>query len=161
MMELTQVELKKLLSYDASTGLFTWKLRRQGVRQGSLAGYKNNSGYVRISLHGRFYLAHRLAWLYVHGYVPKGEIDHINRIRDDNRIENLREASRTLNALNTGEYKNNSSGSKGVYFNKSANKWQAQIMVSGKRVYLGLYDDVRRADIAFRIAHHFRLAKVN
>ncbi|MGY8196563.1 hypothetical protein L1Q52_27435, partial [Klebsiella pneumoniae] len=73
----------------------------------------------------------------------------------------LREATSQLNSLNTGIYKNNTSGSKGIYYNKRAKKWQAQILIDGKREYLGLYDDLKRADIAFRLANHFRLAKPN
>lgn len=81
---------------------------------------QNSLGYVQIKISGKLYHAHRLAWLYVYGYMPEKEIDHINRIRDDNRIANLREATSQLNSLNTGIYKNNTSGSKGIYYNKRA-----------------------------------------
>ncbi|QGS16668.1 HNH endonuclease [Citrobacter portucalensis] len=153
--------LKESVSYDEKTGIFRWIAKRQNVVAGRIAGHKDSLGYIRITISGKNYLAHRLAWLYVHGYMPEKEIDHINRIRNDNRITNLREATSQLNSLNTGMYKNNTSGSKGIYFNKRAKKWQAQILIDGKREYLGLYDDVKRADIAFRIANHFRLAKPN
>lgn len=156
-----QRSLKKILSYDEKTGVFTWIIKRQNVVVGRVAGHKDSLGYERITISGKIYLAHRLAWLYVHGHMPEKEIDHINRIRNDNRIANLREATSQLNSLNTGMYKNNTSGSKGVYFNKRAKKWQAQILIDGKREHLGLYDDVKRADIAFRIANHFRLAKLD
>lgn len=156
-----QETLKSILKYDAFSGLFSWAVKRQKVVVGSVAGSKNSLGYVQIKISGKLYHAHRLAWLYVYGYMPEKEIDHINRIRDDNRIANLREATSQLNSLNTSIYKNNTSGSKGIYYNKRAKKWQAQILIDGKREYLGLYDDLKRADIAFRLANHFRLAKPN
>ncbi|EHL80566.1 HNH endonuclease signature motif containing protein [Citrobacter portucalensis] len=161
MKTIEQSLLKESVSYDEKTGIFRWIAKRQNVVAGRIAGHKDSLGYIRITISGKNYLAHRLAWLYVHGYMPEKEIDHINRIRNDNRITNLREATSQLNSLNTGMYKNNTSGSKGIYFNKRAKKWQAQILIDGKREYLGLYDDVKRADIAFRIANHFRLAKPN
>ena len=161
MRQINQSTLKELLSYDEKTGVFTWIKKRQNVVVGRVAGHIDRLGYERITISGKIYLSHRLAWLYVHGYLPEKEIDHINRIRNDNRIANLREATSQLNSLNTGMYKNNTSGSKGIYFNKKAKKWQAQILIDGKREYLGLYDDVKRADIAYRIANHFRLAKLD
>ncbi|EMX0766601.1 HNH endonuclease [Citrobacter sp. Cf093] len=161
MKTIEQSLLKESVSYDEKTGIFRWIAKRQNVVAGRIAGHKDSLGYIRITISGKNYLAHRLAWLYVHGYMPEKEIDHINRIRNDNRITNLREATSQLNSLNTGMYKNNTSGSKGIYFNKRAKKWQAQILIDGKREYLGLYDDVKRADIAFRIANHFRLAKLD
>lgn len=81
-----QETLKSILKYDAFSGLFSWAVKRQKVVVGSVAGSKNSLGYVQIKISGKLYHAHRLAWLYVYGYMPEKEIDHINRIRDDNRI---------------------------------------------------------------------------
>lgn len=106
-----------------------------------MAGGTNNIGYVAISVQGKLHLAHRLAWLFVHGYLPEHQVDHINRIRDDNRIENLREVSRSCNLRNTGNFVNNTSGVKGVYWNKGKNKWHAQIRINLKMKHLGYYDD--------------------
>ncbi|WP_054442372.1 HNH endonuclease signature motif containing protein, partial [Enterobacter cloacae] len=114
MKKINQSTLKELLSYDEKTGVFTWIKKRQNVVVGRVAGHIDRLGYERITISGKIYLSHRLAWLYVHGYLPEKEIDHINRIRNDNRIANLREATSQLNSLNTGMYKNNTSGSKGI-----------------------------------------------
>jgi hypothetical protein len=82
--------------------------------------------------------AHRLAWFYVHGEFPKCELDHINGVRDDNRISNLRECSRAENMQNAGMFKTNTSGYTGVTWHKQRRKWAAQIWVNNKRMYLGL-----------------------
>ena len=91
---LTQARLKKLLSYNTDTGEFRWRVTRRGAaRAGSVAGCVRHDGYVRIAIDGKRYLAHRLAWLYVHGeLVP--ELDHANGVRSDNRLDNLRPATR-------------------------------------------------------------------
>ena len=91
-MELTQKRLKELLDYDPKTGIFTWKYANNNRKAGSKAGYKAKDGYIAISIDSKRYLAHRLVWLFVYGHFPKYDIDHINRIRDDNRIENLQKA---------------------------------------------------------------------
>jgi len=87
---LTQSQLKEILTYNPDTGIFTWLVASNGrIRVGDIAGTTDN-GYVRIMIERTKYRAHRLAWLYVHGESPKEQIDHINHIRDDNRINNLR-----------------------------------------------------------------------
>jgi len=93
---LTQEKLKELLAYDSETGLFKWCVRvGKRIHVGSIAGHLDEiSGYIRITVQGKIYQAHRLAWLYVHGYFPETDVGHINKVRHDNRIENLREASR-------------------------------------------------------------------
>jgi hypothetical protein len=94
---LTQAELKKYLRYYPDSGIFTCPCP---ARWDKLLGTPNKLGYVYIMVRGRMYAAHRLAWLYVHGEFPKDEIDHINRIRGDNRICNLREATHKENCRN-------------------------------------------------------------
>lgn len=106
---LTQKRLKKLLYYDKDTGFFIWKkdifnLNKYNiVRQGDIAGSINKQGYITISINGKRYSAHRLAWLYTYGHFPKQEIDHINRIRNDNRLYNLRDVSHKVNTENKSE----------------------------------------------------------
>lgn len=84
-------EIKKILHYDAISGLFTWKVDRNNrTRKGMASGSKNKDGYIEISTMGKVHMAHRLAWEMYHGVRPRNEIDHINGVRDDNRIINLR-----------------------------------------------------------------------
>lgn len=135
-----QSELKEILSYCPETGIFTWKVRRRGVRGNCVAGTANGpEGYIQIRINGRPYLAHRLAWLYVHGSWPADQIDHENHIRDDNRIVNLRAVSSIENSRNQTKPINNNSGVVGVNWNKKEETWKASLQVNGKRIHLGSY----------------------
>ena len=99
-------KLKEILYYDKDTGFFVWKKdifnlnKYKLADQGDVAGCMSNCGYIQISIKSKLYSAHRLAWLYTYGHFPELEIDHINRIRNDNRIENLRDVSHTVNMNN-------------------------------------------------------------
>lgn len=147
--KLTQKRLKELLHYDPETGIFTWrKYRSYNAPTGSVAGTHNSNGYIVICIDRSREFAHRLVWLYMHGYIPECTIDHINRDRLDNRLENLREATRQCNARNIGLQQNNTSGIKGVTWDKSRIKWVAFIKVSGKHIPLGRYAD--KSDAAMR-----------
>jgi len=98
---LTQAELHQYLNYDPQTGIFTWKVKLSDkINIGQKTGCKNNRGYLLIKINKKLYRAHRLAWLYVYGYFPKFTIDHINRIKTDNRIENLRDVTIQENLKN-------------------------------------------------------------
>ena len=132
---LTQACLKELLHYDPETGVFTWKVQRSRVKAGTIAGHKNANGYIVIYVLNRPYKAHRLAWLYANGYFPPEDIDHINGAKADNRIQNLREASRKVNSRNQKIFCTNSSGIPGVYWSKRNQKWGVEV----SRKYLGLY----------------------
>lgn len=157
-MDLSISRLMELLHYSPDTGHFTWIKRGCGVTIGRIAGGSmGNRGYRRIKIDGRMYLAHRLAWLYMKGSWPKDEIDHINMVRDDNRISNLREATRLQNSRNKKIRKDNSSGMKGVHFHKSTRKWQVTCGFNSKLIYLGLFDDMELADLVaseFRSKYH-------
>jgi len=125
--------LRKLLAYDPLTGLFTWK-PRENVRiqwnarwAGSAAGSYDAKGYVCIQVNRIKYKAHRIAWAVTHGEWPDGEIDHINQIKDDNRIANLRVVSPALNRRNAGMRANNTSGVTGVYYSKKYGFWTAAL----------------------------------
>lgn len=139
-------ELRERLSYCADSGLFRW---RSGPRTGLVAGNKNACGYWVVGLNGKQYGAHRLAWLYVYGVVPDGEIDHIDRNRLNNRLNNLRVTSRTENAQNmsmiNGPIRRNKSGVIGVSWNKSKKRWAVNITADGKRKFLGYFDDIEEA----------------
>jgi hypothetical protein len=142
--ELTQQELSKWVTYDPETGLFTRLIFKGKCRPGDKIGGTNHDGYVVFRVGGKKHLAHRLAWLYIHGKWPENELDHVNRIRDDNRICNLRESSRVANAQNTGSpVMGNKSGYQGV--SPYGSKWKAKICVLGKQIYLGNFDDPAEA----------------
>ena len=148
---ITQVRLKELLHYDPETGLFTWLVSRRGGAAGSKAGYKRPDGYICIGMEKLRYHAGRLAWLYVHGRWPEVEIDHINGIPGDNRIENLREATRLENSQNIRLSMKNTSGFPGVSYRKKCKfrKWRAQIRVNTKKIELGNFSTAEEAGMAY------------
>lgn len=136
---ITQDELKKVLSYNSVTGVFTWIVPRRcgSISAGDKAGNLNNQGYIQIQIDKKRYLGHRLAWLYIYGFFPENSLDHINRVRDDNRIENLREVSNSCNIRNSKPHANNTSGVRGVCWDKATQRWQADIKVNGRKIGLG------------------------
>lgn len=155
-------EVNELLDYDKDTGIFRWKVKRnKNFPVGSVAG-SNRDGYIVISL-GKNNMhivtpAHRLAWLLTFGKYPEELIDHINRVRNDNRISNLREATTSENHQNKGAQKNSKTGVKGVCFRKG--RYVAQICDGKKRRHLGQFKDLesaakRYADEVARIRTEF------
>lgn len=136
--DLTIEVLKDEISYNPNTGLFHWKKTKSG-RSKKEAGYIANDGYKLIMINAILYQAHRLAWFYINGTMPpKRSLDHINRIRSDNRIKNLRPCLEYQNGHNKRLPSNNSSGLKGIRFKK--NRWEVSCMVNNKRKYLGRYE---------------------
>lgn len=151
--ELTIEYLRSVLHYDQETGIFTWKVRTSNnVKVGDAAGCQNGEGYLLIRVCSRRYLAHRLAWLYMHGSWPKDQIDHINRIRTDNRIANLRDVTRKQNNQNRSTQSNNTSGHIGIYWHKRDSKWVASIMHNQKLIHLGYFTDIEDAIAARKAA---------
>lgn len=146
---LTQTDLKKQLSYNPDTGIFIWIEKRAGVKFNSVAGSYSKQGYFRITINHIEYKAHRLAWLYMTGEMPKEFIDHINGDRLDNRFCNLREATNTQNNYNTGMLPTNTSGIKGVRINKKTGRWHAQASVKGKNKHLGMFETAEMAKAAY------------
>lgn len=143
---LTVARLREVLHYEPETGVFTWKVRASSRGcAGSAAGSLHRAGYLVVKVDNRLHQAHRLAWLHVYGVWPPEDVDHINRTRDDNRIVNLRLASRAENCQNTGMRRNNKLGCKGVCWNARAQKWQAQIMRQSQNLHLGYFDDINHA----------------
>jgi hypothetical protein len=143
---LDQKTLHELLSYDKSTGIFRWKKSRRGVKINKNLGTDNGFGYLRITVLGKSYYAHRLAWVYVHGKWPENEIDHINGDKSDNRIKNLRDVTQIQNAQNKViPSSKNKSSVLGVSWHKRAKKWQAHICIYKERKYLGLFDSIEKA----------------
>ena len=132
-------ELRKELHYDDNTGIFTRVKSKGKCKAGDIAGGLTHYGYITISVLGKRYPAHRLAWLYVSGSFPEDQIDHIDHDRTNNRFSNLREADNRTNAMNRGKYNTNTSGVVGVNWNEATNKWRAKITVEGQTVDLGTF----------------------
>jgi hypothetical protein len=146
---LTQQRLHELLRYDLETGVFTYACARPKVRVGAVAGHTHaGHGYRQIKLDGRLYLAHRLAWLYVHGRWPSDMLDHIDRDRTNNRLSNLRESDRFLNRQNALVPRNSTSGIKGVTWNSTLGKWHARIGFGNKRHHVGWFHSAEDAALA-------------
>lgn len=139
---LTQERLKELLDYEPETGLFRWKIsisRRAIV--GEIAGSDHGNGYIEIGILGKKYYCHRIAWLYMTGEWPASQIDHINRVRRDNRWGNLREATQSENMLNNAAC--------GFYWSKSRNKFIAEITINKKSIHAGQYSCMLDARAAY------------
>jgi len=147
MKKITYEEVHKLFDYNPDTGIFTNKINRgTRARKGEVSGSLNKNGYCLIEVNGKKYKAHRLAWMYVHGYFPENQIDHINQIRTDNRIENLREVSQSCNSKNCKIHNRNSSGVTGVSWHKLKKKWQVHIRDKNHKVlYLGYFKSLLEA----------------
>lgn len=149
MKELTAERLRELLDYDPDTGVFTRKVRTaNNVQVGDVAGALRHNGYIQISIDGRLHLAHRLAWLYVTGESPPSEIDHINGVKNDNRIANLRLATSAENKHNQRKpHADNTTGFLGVTHRRG--KFMAQIMVDGKKKFIGDFKNPEEAHAAY------------
>lgn len=152
---LTQDYLKSVLEYNRETGVFLWRERKQG-RKLSRAGTLSPNGYCYININGKQHSAHRLVWLYVYGEFPTGRqnyIDHINKNKSDNRVENLRVCTQAENLRNTSKHFDNRSGFKGIYYNKTWGKWVAQIQnpTTRLREYLGGHTTEEAAEAAYRL----------
>lgn len=154
----TLAALKFWLRYDAETGLFTW-IQRPAIQisVGDIAGCTNPDGYVVIGLLGNLYRANRLAWFYMTGSWPGELIDHKDTNKANNAWRNLRLATYQQNNCNIPTRSDNTSGVKGVSWNKHARKWTAQVSVCGKKIHLGVFSDLgeaARAAIAARNEMH-------
>jgi hypothetical protein len=143
---ISQEYLKSILNYNPDTGIFTWKINKSiGTKSNDIAGAINDKGYVKISINSKGHSAHRLAWLYMNGVYPPNQIDHINKVRSDNRFKNLRLATNKQNQENTSIRKDNSSGTTGINWRKDLEKWQVRIQSHGKRITVGIYSGLELA----------------
>ena len=147
--EITQAELKKDFLYDPDTGVFT-RIIRRGKAETRVCNCKTAAGYVLIGYKCKRHYAHRLAFVYMTGDWPIGEVDHINNIPDDNRFSNLREATRRQNCANMAARVTSRSGVKGVYFthNCPLNPWRAEIYL-GRNIFLGNFPTIEAASNAY------------
>jgi hypothetical protein len=139
---ITQELLKERYNYDPLTGLFTNRVHvNSNSPIGAVAGTLHKRGYVRIAINGKQYPAHRLAWLYHYGQWPEHTIDHRNQIKDDNRIDNLRDVTLSTNCLNRGKPKG--------YTQQKSGRYIARTTVNGVEVCLGTYDTPEEAHQAY------------
>ncbi len=151
MRDLTHEYLLERLDYDSGRGHLiwahrpkshfkdthdfkSWNARFSGKEAGTMS-----RGYIQVTIDYNIYAAHRLAWFHYHGYMPENQIDHKDRIRHHNWIDNLREATNQCNMINAGMLSNNKSGVKGVHFVKQKQQWVAYIKHNGKRFHLGIF----------------------
>ena len=134
-----QKELEKLFIYNPINGKLFNKIARGKARKGMEAGSPDGKGYRRVRLDGGRYLVHRIIWKMVTGTDPAEELDHISHDPSDNRMDNLREATRTEQNQNLSKAKNNTSGVTGVSWDKTRGKWQSIICVEGKNRRLGYF----------------------
>lgn len=163
---LTAEVVRQLLDYDPSTGVFRWKARGpewfptprrvnswNGRHAGQIAAYQSPRGYQHIQIFKVRHAAHRLAWLFAHGAWPKGEIDHINHVRNDNRIGNLRDVPSGGNQRNRRLRCNNTSGHAGITKPKGCRKWLVRIG-SGveQRRHIGYFETLEEAIAARQCA---------
>lgn len=165
-MELTQEYIKSILDYNPETGEFKWREREDTSlawnrkNAGNKAGSKQN-GYIYIRVNGKAQQAHRLAILYMDGFLPK-RVDHKDRVRDNNIYTNLRPCTQSQNIANIEKRVDNTSGYKNVSWNKRKNKWQVSIRKDGKTIYGGIYTDLKEAidvanDLRFELFGEFAL----
>lgn len=137
-------EFMRVLSYDGAIGGFVWlNPLAKNLKRGSIAGGKNGRGYRIIRYRGRYYYAHRLAWLFTYGSWPDGEIDHIDGDKVNNRISNLRVATRSQNECNKP---------KRGYYRARSGKYQASIKMNGESHYLGDFNTEAEAKSAYEAA---------
>ena len=138
-----QNEVKKLFHYDAESGMLLWrKGNNRNVKPWQEAKASNGHGYYSVKIDGKSYRVHRLIWLYVYGSFPKEDIDHKNRVRNDNRLCNLRSVNRTDNCQNISLPSHNKSGHIGVSWFTAQKKWTVYVKVNKKNKWLGYYKNL-------------------
>lgn len=139
----SQKELHNIFEY--SDGNLIWKNTNKIA-----GGISKSTGYCQITIKGVLYLAHRLIYMWEFGSCPTNmQIDHIDGNRSNNKIKNLRLATNNQNQHNVGKRKDNTSGYKGVSFNKQRNKFYSYIRIEGKLKYLGYFEDAKDAESAY------------
>ena len=145
---ITQELVMSLFTYNSETGYLNRKNTSGGRLAGERVGYVELNGYRRLRIKGRQYAEHRIIWLLTFGNLPNVQIDHINRVRNDNRIINLRLANASQNQQNIRIKRNNTTGICGVSYHKQAKKFTSSIVVDGKQIFLGLFKDIECAALA-------------
>jgi hypothetical protein len=143
--------LHELFWYDRIRGVLIWKVERGGMKVGDIAGARRGeTGYLQVSIDRRLYRVHLVIWKMVTGEEPPDFLDHENTIKNDNRWENLREATKSQNVANQGPLATNKSGVKGVYWCKRTGRWTSQFWCNGKNYFVGNFDDLEEAKAAYQ-----------
>lgn len=142
-MIITQIHLKELLEYNPETGFWRWKKCVGNRKTGWFNGSRMANGYYCLRLENTTYYAHKLAWLYVHGTEPE-IVDHIDNIKSNNKLSNLRSATKSQNMMNSRTRIDNVSGHRGISWDKSTEQYHAFINLNGRR-YHKYYDDLEQA----------------
>jgi hypothetical protein len=159
---ITQQRLHELFEYRDGT-LIRKVSVQSNAKEGDVIGSVNNCGYLHARIDRKNYKVHRLIFLYHHGYLTDGlHMDHIDGNKTNNRIENLREVTRSQNKMNSKLAANNTSGVKGVYWHKHKQKWNSKIILNRKHIHLGYYDTIEEAAaaaIAARNEYHGDFAR--
>ena len=156
MLELRYEEVARIFTYDREAGVLYWRIRnsnntRRNYVAGSIKG--NNNGYRRVRIKGKIYMEHRIIMMLCFGHIPENaEIDHINHVRDDNRLCNLRFVTGSENSRNKSVSSKNTTGVTGVHFSKTRKKYVAQIRVNRKTIHLGCFYTLEEAAAARREA---------
>lgn len=149
---ITAQELRQIANYESETGVFTWKITKSSVaKAGTEFGSWDLYGYKTVRINRKSYKLHRLAWLYVHGKMPKHDIDHINGIRHDNRIINLRDVTRKTNLENQTRRHTVKKYTSliGAYFDPKKNVFYSRISINNKSIHLGSFDTEQKAHDAY------------
>ena len=142
---ITVERVRELFNYDPDRGVLTRRITvSENARENDSPGFIKK-GYLVIRVSGKDYFAHRLIWLHQHGKFPEGPLDHINRVKTDNRLSNLREVTPSQNMQNTNEACHNTSGTKGVVWVKETQKWRVKIRLENQRFHLGNFDSYDEA----------------
>lgn len=143
--------MKRMLSYTPDSGLFTWSESCGRAKKGSIAGTPHGaSGYTKIVIMGRQFLAHRLAWFFHYGEWPIHQIDHINGVRNDNRISNLRDVSSAVNHQNRRfASRMSKTGLLGVGYDKRRSLYYSKITINKKSIWLGYFKTCHEAHSAY------------
>ncbi len=144
--ELTQDRLKEVIRYSSDSGYFFWIKRNSNrIKVGDKAGHLRRDGYLDIKIDNNLYLSHRLACLYMTGKFPIDQMDHIDRVKINNKWSNLREVSNKENCRNQSTPKNSRSGITGVGWHKQSGTWRACIHLDGKKKHLGSFKNIEDA----------------
>lgn len=146
---LTAERARELLAYDPNSGTLTWRARGRGRPRAPIGSRRKSTVYLEVRVDGHRHLVHRVIWLIVHGHWPASEIDHRSGLATDNRLSELREATPAQNKANRRTPRNNTSGYKGVKWDKGKGKWAAVIMANKKLHFLGLFEEPEQANLAY------------
>lgn len=148
--KLTAEQARALLDYDPQSGLFVWRVPCGRAKAGSLAGHPTDNDRISIKINGQAHLAHRLAWLITNGSWPSRLIDHRDGVTTNNRIDNLRDVSNSVNLQNQRKAtRGNRAGYLGVSLKRSTGRFGANIRSAGKQIHLGYFDTAELAHAAY------------